>query len=89
MMVSLLPMCRHLCRCHDGIVAPVAMVSLPLPMRRRLAIVDDDGNGATGDIIDNNCDSAMNVNNDGNGVTDDDIDENDCDGQRLLQQRWR
>jgi hypothetical protein len=86
MMVSLLLMCRRLCRRHDGIVALVMMVLLPLPMRRRLAIVDNDGNGATGDSIDNNCDSAMNVNNDGNGTTDDDIDENDCDGQRLRHQ---
>ena len=86
MMVSLLPMCRRLCNRHNGIVALAVMASLPLPMRRRLAIVDNDGNGATGDSIDNNCDSAMNVNNDGNGTTDDDIDENDCDGQRLRHQ---
>jgi hypothetical protein len=57
-MVSLLPMRRRLCRRRrDGIVALVAMVLLQLPMRRRLAVVNDDGNGATGDSIDDNCDS--------------------------------
>ncbi len=52
-------------------------------MRRRLAVVDDDGDGAMGDSIDDNYDSATNINNDGNGTTDDDIDNNDCVGQRL------
>jgi hypothetical protein len=42
-------MCRHLCRHGDGIVALVAMASLPLPMCRHLAVVDDDGDGVTGD----------------------------------------
>jgi hypothetical protein len=57
-MVSLLPMRRRLCCRHcDGIVALVAMASLQLPMRRRLAVVNDDGDGATGDSIDDNCDS--------------------------------
>ena len=64
-MVSLLPMRRRLCRCCDDVVALVAMALLPLPMRRRLAVVDDDGDGATGDSIDDNCDSVTNVNNDG------------------------
>jgi len=54
--------CLH--RRRDGVVALVAMVSLPLPKRRRLAVVNDDGNGATGDSIDNNCDSVTNVNTD-------------------------
>ena len=47
-------------------------------MHRRLAIVDN-GDGATGDSINNNCDSATNVKNNGDGATDDDIDDNDCD----------
>ena len=71
-MVSLLPMHRRL-----------RLASLPLPMRRRLAVVDDVGDGATGNSIDNNCDSATNVNNDGDGTRDDGIDDNDCDGQQL------
>ncbi len=54
---------RRLCRRCDGIVALVVMVLLPLPTRRRLAVVDDDGNGALGDILEDNCDSATNVNN--------------------------
>ena len=87
-MVSLLPMCRRPRRCQDGVVALVAMVSLPLPMRRRLAVVDNDGDNATGDSINNNCDGASNVNNDGDGATDDDIDDNDCNGQQLQRQRW-
>ena len=55
------------------------MASLQLPMRRGLAVVDGDGDSATGD--DNNviCDSRMNVNDDGNSVTDEDIDDNNCD----------
>ena len=63
-MVSSLPMRRHLCRCCDGVVALVAMALLPLLMRRRLAVVDNDGDGATGDSIMDNCDSTTNVNND-------------------------
>jgi hypothetical protein len=82
-MVSLLPMRRHLGRRHNGIVALAVMASLPLPMRRRLAIVDNDGDGATGNSINDNCDSALNVNNDGDGARDDNIDDNDCDRQRL------
>jgi hypothetical protein len=31
---------------------------LPLPMRRRLAVVDDDGNGATGDKVNDYGDGA-------------------------------
>jgi hypothetical protein len=82
-MVLSLPMRRHLPSRRNGIVPLVAM-SLPLPMHRHLAVVDDDGNSATGDSVNDNCDSAKNVNNDGDGATDDDIDDNDCDGQR-----WR
>jgi len=65
-MVSSLPMRRHLHRRRDSVVALVAMASLPLPMQmhRRLAVVNDDGNGATGNSIDDNCDSAMKVNTD-------------------------
>jgi hypothetical protein len=76
-MMSLLPMRRRLRRRRDGIVALVTMALVPLPMCRRLAIVDNNGDGATGDSIDNNCDSATNINNDGNGTTDDDINDND------------
>ena len=57
-MVLLPLMRRRLHRRHNGIVALVAMALLPLPMRRRLAVVNDDGEGATGDSIDDNCDSA-------------------------------
>ena len=53
-------------------------------MRRHLAVDDDDGHGAMGDSIDDNCDSAMNINNDGDGATDDDIDDNDCVGQATM-----
>ena len=42
---------------------------LPLPMRRHLAVVDNDGDGTMGDSIDDNCDSATNINNDGDGAT--------------------
>jgi len=55
-------------------------------MRRRLAVVDNDGDNATGDSINNNCDGALNVNNDGDGATDDDIDDNNCNGQQLRRQ---
>ena len=81
-------MCRHHCPCRDGVVALIAMVSLQLSMRRRLAVVDEEIGGATGDSIDDNCDSAMSVKNDGDGATDDDINDNDCDGQQLQRQRW-
>ena len=56
-MVSSLPMRRRLCSHRDGVVALVAMASLPLLMRRRLAVVNDDGDGAAGDSIDDNCNS--------------------------------
>ncbi len=52
-------------------------------MCRCLAVVDDDGNGATGDSIGDNCNSVTKVNNDGDGTTDDDIDDNDCNRQQL------
>jgi len=57
------------------------MASLSLPMRRHLAVVDDDGNGATGDSIEDNCDSVTNVNNDDDydGEMDDYDDGNDGD----------
>ena len=42
-------MCRHLRRRHDSVVALVMMASLPSQMRRRLAIVNNDGNGMMGD----------------------------------------
>jgi hypothetical protein len=66
-----------------------AMVLLPLPMRRRLVIVDDDGDGVRGNSITDNCDSVTNIkitiatdngidDNDGNDMTgnDDDVDGN-------------
>ena len=78
---------RHLCHHGDGVVALVTMASLPLPMRRRLAIFDDDCDGATGNSIDDNCDSATNINNDGDDATDDDINDNDCNGHHLRRQQ--
>ena len=51
---------RRLCRCRNSVVALVAMESLPLPMRRRLAVVDDDGNNVAGsNINDVDNDGAM------------------------------
>jgi len=55
--LSLPSMRRHLCRRSDGVVALVVMASLPLLMRRRLAVVDNDGDGATGDEVDDGDDS--------------------------------
>ena len=49
---------RHLCRRRDGIVTLVVMASLPSPMRRRLAVVNDDGDGVTGDNDDDYFDAA-------------------------------
>ena len=70
---------RRLRRRCDGVVALVAMASLPLLMRMRLAVVDDDGGGAMGDSIKDNCDSATNVNNNNyyDGEMDDYDDGND------------
>jgi hypothetical protein len=45
----LLLMRMRLCCRHDSVVALVVMASLPSPMRRRLAIVDRDDDGVTGD----------------------------------------
>ena len=64
---------RRLCHCCDGIVALVAMASLPLPMRRHLAVVENDGNSATGNDDDNNRD----------GAKDDKVDDNDVDGATM------
>jgi hypothetical protein len=87
-MVSLLPMSRHLRRRCDGVVVLVVMASLPLPMRRCLAVVDNDGDGTTGDSIEDNCDSATKVNNDNNydGEMDDygDSNEGDADGNGTM-----
>jgi len=47
---------RRLCRHCDSVVALVVMASLPSPMRRRLAIVDNDGDSVTG----NNTYNAFN-----------------------------
>jgi hypothetical protein len=82
---------RRLCRRCDGVVALVVMASLPSPMRRHLAVVDDDGagakgddddDGATGDDEDNYPDNATDnevKDDDGDGATGDDIND-DCDG---------
>ena len=40
---------RRLRRSRDGVVTLVVMASLPSPMRRRLAVVDNDGDGVMGD----------------------------------------
>ena len=53
------------------------MASLPLPMHRRLAVVDDDGNGAMGDDNDDNQD----------GVKDDKVDNNDGNGAMMSSAR--
>ena len=65
----------------NGVVALIAMASLPLPMRRRLAIVNDDGDSATGDKVndDGNGATGDDVDDDGEGATYDDI-YDDCDG---------
>jgi len=45
---------RRLCRRRNGVVALVVMASLPSPMHRHLAVVDDDGDGARGNEVNNN-----------------------------------
>jgi hypothetical protein len=40
---------RRLCRRRDSVAALVVMASLSSPTCRRLAVVDDDGDGVTGD----------------------------------------
>ena len=80
-MVSLSSMRRRLCRRRNGVVALVAMVSLPLPMHRRLAVVDNDGNGATGDNDDDvDNDGATGDDDDQDGATDNKVDDDDVDG---------
>ncbi len=69
---------RHLCHCCDGIVAFVVMASLPLPMCRHLAVVDDDGNGAKGGDDDDGA-TGDNDDDDGDGATEYDVIDN-CDG---------
>ena len=51
MKLSSLSMCRHLRRHHNGVVALVVMASLPSSVRRHLAVVDNDGNGMTGNEV--------------------------------------
>ncbi len=63
---------RRLCRRRDGAVSLVAMASLPSPMLRRLSVVNDDGDGTTGD----HDDDKDNVNDDG-ATGDDDNDNRD------------
>ncbi len=71
---------RRLCCRPDGVVALVAMASLPLPMRRRLAVGNNNGDSATGDNDDNNVDNdgatGDNVDNDNNDATDNNVDDN-------------
>ena len=53
------PSMRRRVRCRrNSVVALVVMASLPSPMHRRLAIVDDDGDGVTGDVDYNDVDDA-------------------------------
>ena len=49
---------RHLHHRCDGVVSLVMIASLPSPMRRCLAVVDDDGNGVTGDNDDDYFDDV-------------------------------
>ena len=76
----LLLMHRHLCHRCDGIAALITMASLPSPMRRRLVVINDDGNGAMGDKVNNDGNRATgdSVDDDGEGPTYNDIDD-DCD----------
>jgi hypothetical protein len=62
------------CPRRDGVVAIA-------DLRRRLAVVDDDGDGATGDKVndDGNDATGDDIDNDGEGATYNDIDD-DCDG---------
>jgi hypothetical protein len=54
---------RSLHRCRDSVAAFIVMASLSSPIRMRLAVVDDDGNGVTGnndyDDFDNATDFAV------------------------------
>ena len=78
-MVSSSLMCMRLCCCGDGGVGLAAMASLPSPMRRRLAVVNNDGDNAMGEDEDNNRDGTTDDevdDNDGKGATDDNIDNN-------------
>ena len=59
---------RHLPRRRDGVVTLVVMASLPSPMRRRLAVVDNDGDGVTGDNDDNYFDDATDFHRRHDGV---------------------
>ena len=83
-MVLLLLICRHLWRHCNGVVALVAMVSLPSLMCRCLAVVGDNGNGAMGgdDDISVDDDSATGYDNNNNqdGAMDDKVDDNDGNG---------
>ena len=60
-MVSLLSVHRRLCHCCDGVVAFIVMASLSSPMRRHLAVVDNDGVGMTGDDNDNDFNNATDL----------------------------
>ena len=77
----LLLMRRRLCHRCDGVAALVTMASLPSPMRRRLVVINDDGNSAMGDKVNNDGDRATgdSVDDDGEGPTYNVIDD-DCDG---------
>jgi len=71
---------RHLCcRCY-GVVTLVVMVSLLLLMRRHLADVNNDGDGATGDNDD--CDGNGALGHDDDDVNNDvtyGVIEDNCD----------
>jgi hypothetical protein len=79
-MVSSLLMRRRLRRCRNGVVSLVAMASLLSPMLRRLSVVDDDGDGATGeddndkDNVDDDGATGDDNNDDRDGATDDKVD---------------
>ncbi len=72
-MVLLLLIYRCLCHHCNNVIAFIAMASLPLPVRRCLAVVKDDDNGATGNDNEDNRD----------GAKDDQVDDNDGSGARM------
>ena len=65
------------------------MASLPLPMCRRLAVVDDDGDGVTGDSFDGAMDGGDDDDYYYDGVIDDydDGNDNDVDGDGAMDDK--
>ena len=57
--LSLPSMRRRLCRHRDSVAALVVMTSLPSPIPRHLAVVDDDGDGVTGNDNYDDFNNAM------------------------------